>query len=547
MHVPRQILTRWIFFRFLVFSIFWLSALCLSAQVQITGAQNNIPIEEIRLRVAGSLHVQTTDLASRNNPAPNTDPVIIETILLQNGTEIFATTRTPEVRNLHPNIGTNSIAVDAVGVAKYDGTTISHRSTDFPSAIEEVVSTPDLRSYWDIGGGSIPSGETFMDIMYPEQVPKSGYLVVSERDGNSKFNFQALDENGDPIPGAETLELRGFEWNTQVVNQGNYPGQPQHLVVISPELFDTNQSIFGFRVINLDGADGKIVFFRNSIQVTPDEVEPVFPGDTAVVNVLQNDELMEQQATVSNVSVQTITGVPDDHVILRADGFVDVDPDAPAGTYVITYTICEIGNDTNCDSGTVTIEVMSSLPVVWLDFKATEIEDGNLVVWKTSREENNKEYQVWRASNPMAGFEMVGEVGAIGESTAPLQYTFTDTRLYPAGNLYYKIVQVDLDGKKSSTTVFRLEQKAGRAQQFQVYPNPHNRGPVNVVFDRGLQQKKVSLSIQNHLGHVLFFSEGSGQVVSQQFRVQLESLAGGIYILVLRSEKGVRTVRWIKS
>ncbi|WP_439483286.1 T9SS type A sorting domain-containing protein [Cyclobacterium plantarum] len=540
-------MTRWKFFRLLLFPMFFLGAFSLSAQVQITGTQNNIAIEEVRLRVSGSLHVQTTDPASRNNPAPNTDPVIIETILLQNGTEIFATTRTPEVRNLHPYIGSNSIAVDAVGVAKYDGATISHRSADFPSAIEEVVSTPDLRSYWDIGGGSIPSGETFMDIVYPEQVPKSGYLVVSERDGNSKFNFQALDENGEPIPGAETLELRGYEWNTQVVNQGNYPGQPQHLVVISPELFDTNQSIFGFRVINIDGADGKIVFFRNSIQVHPDEVEPVFPGDTAVVNVLQNDELMEQQATVSNVSVHTNTGVPGDFVVLRADGFVDVDPDAPAGTYIISYSICEIGNDTNCDSGTVTIEVMSALPVVWLDFMATEVEDGNLVVWKTSREENNKEYQVWRSSNPLAGFEMVGEVGAIGESTAPLQYTFKDTRLYPSGNLYYKIVQVDLDGKKSSTSVFRLGQKAGKARQFHVYPNPHYNGPVNVEFDSGLQHRKVSISIQNHLGHVLFAREGTGQIISRQFRLQLGSMPSGFYILVLRSEKEVSMLRWVKS
>lgn len=69
--------------------------------------------------------------------------------------------------------------------------------------------------------------------MYPSEVPISGYLVVSERDGNSKFDFQALDQSGNPIPGAETIALRGYEWNTRIVNQGNYPTQPQHLVVIS--------------------------------------------------------------------------------------------------------------------------------------------------------------------------------------------------------------------------------------------------------------------------------------------------------------------------
>ncbi|WP_162418299.1 hypothetical protein [Cyclobacterium roseum] len=187
------------------------SAISLPAQVQITGNQNNIAVEEVRLRVAGTLHVQTTDVSTRTNPSPTTDPVIIETILLAEGTEIFATTRTPFVGNLHRDLGTTSIAVDAVGVAKYDGSTVSHRSVGFEQALEEVVSTPDLRSYWDIGGESIPSGETFMDIVYPQEVPMSGYLIVSERDGNSKFNFQALDVNGDPIPGAKTLEIRGYE------------------------------------------------------------------------------------------------------------------------------------------------------------------------------------------------------------------------------------------------------------------------------------------------------------------------------------------------
>lgn len=250
-----------VLYRFLLLPVFMASTISLSAQVEITGNQNNIAVEEVRLRVAGTLHVQTTDVSTRTNPSPTTDPVIIETILLADGTEIFATTRTPSVGNLHPDLGTTSIPIDGVGVAKYDGNTVSHRSVGFEQALEEVVSTPDLRSYWDIGGGSIPSGERFMDVMYPQEVPKSGYLVVSERDGNSKFNFQALDVNGDPIPGAETLQLRGYEWNTQVVNQGNYPGQPQHLVVISPTLFDTDLPIYGFSVINLDGADGKIVFF----------------------------------------------------------------------------------------------------------------------------------------------------------------------------------------------------------------------------------------------------------------------------------------------
>ncbi|MEX2513406.1 MAG: T9SS type A sorting domain-containing protein [Cyclobacteriaceae bacterium] len=165
------------------------------AQVVVDGNTNNIAIQEIRLNVDGNAHLQTTDLASRYNPAPDNVPVLIETILLQNGTEIFATTRTPEIQNLHPYLGTNTIGENTVGVAKYDGTYVNHQNAGFANALEEVVSTPDLRSYWDIGSNAIPTGQVFMDIMYPIEVPKSGYLVVSERDGNSDFDFQAFEEN----------------------------------------------------------------------------------------------------------------------------------------------------------------------------------------------------------------------------------------------------------------------------------------------------------------------------------------------------------------
>lgn len=533
-------------YRFLTLQIFMASAISLPAQVQITGNQNNIAVEEVRLRVAGTLHVQTTDVSTRTNPSPTTDPVIIETILLAEGTEIFATTRTPFVGNLHPDLGTTSIAVDAVGVAKYDGSTVSHRSVGFEQALEEVVSTPDLRSYWDIGGESIPSGETFMDIVYPQEVPMSGYLVVSERDGNSKFNFQALDVNGDPIPGAKTLEIRGYEWNTQVVNQGNYPSQPQHLVVISPALFDTGSPVYGFRVINLDGADGKIVFFRNSIHVNPDLPEPVFSGDTAIINVLHNDELKEQAATVANVSVYTLTGVPDEYVVLRSDGFVDVAPEAPAGTYTIVYNICEIGNSTNCDSGTVTVEVMFALPVVWLDYKAVAGTGGNMVIWNTASEKDNKKYRIWRASDPLQGFKLVGELPAKGESTEPLRYTFLDTVDFSGDALYYRIDQVDVDGEISTTSVFRLKPTIRKTPDFQVYPNPYFGGQVVVNFPPGWKGKMGTIGIQSFLGTVHYSVQGELQSLAGSLRSRLKQLPKGMYILFVQVEDEKKVKKWIK-
>ena len=42
---------------------------------------------------------------------------------------------------------------------------------------------------------------------------------------------------------------------------------------------------------------------------------------------------------------------------MNADGTVSVAPNTPVGTYTIDYTICEVANPSNCDTGTVTVVV----------------------------------------------------------------------------------------------------------------------------------------------------------------------------------------------
>jgi|GEM_PF-1851943 len=519
----------------------------LSAQVRIDASQNFIPISEVRLSVDGVGYVQTSTASSRFNISPNREKVIIETVLLQNGTEIFATTRTPTVTNLHPNIGTNSIGDNAIGVANYDGSYTNHRSGSFATALEEVVSTPDLRSYWDMESGSLSSGAVFMDVMYPQEVPKSGYLVVSERSGNSSFNFQALDINGNTIVGAETLEVRGYEWNTKIVNQGNFSSQPQYLVVISPILFGTELPIYGFRVININGADGKIVFFRNSISVEPDLTEPAFAGDTAIVNVLTNDELMEQQAAVSNVTVSTLVPATNNYMVLRSDGFVDIDPDAPPGSYTITYNICEVGNATNCDSGSVSVEVMSLLPVTWVDFYAQEINAGNLISWKTATEKNNNKYKVWRSFNPTRTFEQIGEIFSKGNAIIPTNYSFLDTLIYHQELVYYRVDQVDYDGKTASTSVVRLKRRMSTGSIFNVFPNPHLGGNISFQLHPSWKKKRGTIDIKNNAGNTLFSEEGLLLDIAAMIPLKIEVFPAGMYFIYVQVKGASKVIKWIKD
>ncbi|WP_445382711.1 T9SS type B sorting domain-containing protein [Robiginitalea sp. IMCC43444] len=88
-------------------------------------------------------------------------------------------------------------------------------------------------------------------------------------------------------------------------------------------------------------------------------------GDTGGVvpdsNVLDNDTLNGQPVDPEEV---VITSTPTGPLTVNEDGTVSVDPGTAPGTYTIDYTICEVANPENCDTATVTVEVMLGMPVI---------------------------------------------------------------------------------------------------------------------------------------------------------------------------------------
>ncbi|MEQ5792899.1 hypothetical protein J4E06_17690, partial [Muricauda sp. NFXS6] len=81
-------------------------------------------------------------------------------------------------------------------------------------------------------------------------------------------------------------------------------------------------------------------------------------GDGGVVpesNVLLNDTYNGETATLADV---ILTSTPTDQLTINEDGSVSVVPGTAAGTYSIDYTICDTVDSGNCDTATVTVEVM---------------------------------------------------------------------------------------------------------------------------------------------------------------------------------------------
>ncbi len=86
-------------------------------------------------------------------------------------------------------------------------------------------------------------------------------------------------------------------------------------------------------------------------------------GGTGVVDVLDGDTINGSPVTLSDVDISVVTpaaplNAGDPVAVLDpAAGLVDVPAGTPAGTYTITYEICETANPTNCAQNDVTITV----------------------------------------------------------------------------------------------------------------------------------------------------------------------------------------------
>ncbi len=350
----------------------WLNAapghlLAQQGSVIVTETENNVNISKVVLEVGGEDIIQESPLENENPPPPDAR-ALIKYLELEDSRRIFATTRRPTVTNPNPVIGTDQVAPWSIFVVRYNDENVSHTSPDFFESLADVVSTPDLRSYWDIGGQpSIPDGERFVDLMYPDQIVTSGFLLYTERGGNSPTNFIALNRNGDPIERAKTIDVRGWQWDSGVNHMTNIPSQTQWLILFSPMLFESPEPVHGIRIISVDEADGNVVFFVNALSATNEIVERVNSetGGTGLINVLDNDELNGFPLNPIDVQFSVIEAFDHSNVILNSDGTVDVLPDTEPGVYTAVYEIRTAEDE--FDQATVTVEVIEYKPEAFDD------------------------------------------------------------------------------------------------------------------------------------------------------------------------------------
>lgn len=207
--------------------------------------------------------------------------------------------------------------------------------------------------------------------------------------------------------------------------------------------------------------------------------------------------------------------------------------------YFFVLATDSVGNVELLGPGAVkTAYLGSALPVNWLYFKGANKGNDNLLEWATASESNAKEYRVERSFDATE-FTDIGSVKASGNTSGNSSYQYTDYDVDELGqrDMYYRLAQVDQDGRVQYSNVVHLVYEGERVSKTIVYPNP-TEGIFSVkVGDPSLIGTKAT--VVDEAGKVLMKVE----ITSNNQSFNLGNYTNGIYFIRFENKEVFRIVK----
>ncbi len=172
---------------------------------------------------------------------------------------------------------------------------------------------------------------------------------------------------------------------------------------------------------------------------------------------------------------------------------------------------------------------VSALPVEFVSFHVQKRNDTEAFIhWSTARELNNSHFNVQRSTDGLS-FNTIAQVEGGGTTNHLTEYSFIDKHPIIGVN-YYRIKQVDFDGKYDVTDVKVLEFGQGDAVNH-IYPNPTNDIVHIELNERLLSNAPISIQLIDQTGKYVISK--SIDTLDRQQSLDLSNLSNGVYVLLI--------------
>jgi hypothetical protein len=184
----------------------------------------------------------------------------------------------------------------------------------------------------------------------------------------------------------------------------------------------------------------------------------------------------------------------------------------------------------------------NTLPLIWSSFNTQCTGSTVRIGWKTEQEQNTLQFII-RRSLDARNWITIATLPAAGNSNTAQSYSYNDQQS-SSGPVYYQIQQQDIDGRLTVSPV--LLSNCNAVEELKVFPNPVlNECWVSLQLSRG---GSLLLQLFDSKGALVQMRQESVRNGNNQFRLQMQNLAKGIYTLIVKQPDGnIKVVKLEKN
>lgn len=167
------------------------------------------------------------------------------------------------------------------------------------------------------------------------------------------------------------------------------------------------------------------------------------------------------------------------------------------------------------------VATSNPLPVDWFGFTGKSLSRyENYLSWTTASEQNNDYFMVERSMDQKT-FASIQKVKSQGNSNRNQSYSFVDALNTPAtGNIYYRIKQVDMNGKFSHSKILTIKPYVQTAMDVTI-SNPFEGAPV-IYFNNNQKARTMTIVVTDITGKTVIkrsfeLIDGNNEIFVEDF------------------------------
>jgi fibronectin-binding autotransporter adhesin len=190
------------------------------------------------------------------------------------------------------------------------------------------------------------------------------------------------------------------------------------------------------------------------------------------------------------------------------------------------------------------VSTYMALPVTWLNINGRNENTDNIINWSVASELNNDHFII-EASADGNNFKAIGKIKGAGTTDIEQRYSFVH-RNVTVQVYYYRIKQVDIDGKYSYSKIVKVVADNAGKDKITILNNP--------VSDK----LAISITVAKSAYGSVIISDASGKIVYKEklklntgnnvFEIGVSNYATGMYYVVFVEDSGKKeVVKFIKK